>query len=118
MNYYNFIFTLASGKVKSQVIWNHSLSLLYVLLIYYELKVTPLLIDSSEHDALALPYIAGGFLGCFCFSVCSRDTRGRGQWRNDGGGGEEEKENNPAPSPIGFILDLGSAFARMYLLLT
>ena len=116
MNYYNFIFTLASGKVKSQVIWNHSLSLLYVLLIYYELKVTPLLIDSSEHDALALPYIAGGFLGCF--SVCSRDTRGRGQWRNDGGGGEEEKENNPAPSPIVFILDLGSAFAWMYLLLT
>ena len=43
MNYYNFIFTVASGKVKSQVIWNHSLSRLYVLLIYYELKVTPLL---------------------------------------------------------------------------
>ena len=41
LNYYNFILTVASGKVKSQVIWNHSLSRLYVLLIYYELKVTP-----------------------------------------------------------------------------
>ena len=35
-----------------------------------------------------------------------------------GGGGLGEKEKNPPPPPLVFILDLGSAFARMYLLLT
>ena len=100
MNYYNFIFTVASGKVKSQVIWNHSLSRLYVLLIYYELKVTPLLPVGSIAQSMT-PWLYPTWLAIFWDVFLSvRETPvGEVNGETMGEGAKRRKKTTPPPPP-------------------
>ena len=100
MNYYNFIFTVASGKVKSQVIWNHSLSRLYVLLIYYELKVTPLLPVGSIAQSMT-SWLYPTWLAIFWdVFLCVRETpAGEVNGETMGEGARRRKKTTPPPPP-------------------